>query len=106
MGFDFGKDGGAELDCVGVLAECSRHGDEDAVDLRLFFVEEANKLVVLLDGFEGFHEYGLAGGGCPVDDAGNPASELGLDGNDEAVAANGDELIVLVNRRRCRCCLR
>ena len=33
VGFDFGKDGGAEVDGCGVLAECAGHGDEDAVDL-------------------------------------------------------------------------
>ena len=85
---------GAEVDRRGVLAESAGHGDEDAVDLGLFFVEEADELVVLLDGFEGFHEDGLAGRRRAVNDAGNLALELGFDGNDEAVAANGDEVVL------------
>ena len=94
VGFDFGEDGGAEMDGGGVLAEGAGHGDEDAVDLGLFFVEEADEFVVLLDGFEGFDEDGLAGGRRAVDDAGDVALELGFDGDDEAVAANGDEVVL------------
>ncbi len=79
---------------VGVFAERASHGDEDAVNFGLFFVEEADELVVLLDGFEGFDEDGLAGGGGAVDDAGDFAFELGFDGDDEAVAADGDEIVL------------
>ncbi len=59
VGFDFGEDAGADMDGFGVFAEGAGHGDEDAVDLGLFFVEEADEFIVLLDGFEGFHEDGL-----------------------------------------------
>ena len=61
VGFDFGEDAGAEVDRRGVFAECAGHGDEDAVNLGLFFIEQANEFIVLLDGFEGFDEDGLAG---------------------------------------------
>ena len=67
--------------------------DEDAMDFGLLFVEEADELVVLLDGFHGFDEDGLAGGGGAVDDAGNLAFELGFDGDDEALAAYGDDVV-------------
>jgi len=61
VGFDFGEDAGSEVDGFGVLGEGAGHGDEDAVDLGLLFVEEADELIVLLDGFEGFDEDSLAG---------------------------------------------
>ena len=60
VGFYFGEDGGAEVDGVGELADGAGEGEEDAVDLGLLFVEEADELVVLLDGFEGFHKYSLS----------------------------------------------
>ena len=68
-------------------------GDKDAVDLGLLFIEEADELVILLDGLEGLDEDGLAGGGGAVDDAGNFAFELGFDGNDETLAAHGDDVV-------------
>ncbi len=92
--FDFGEDAGAEVDRGGVLAERVGHGYEDAVNLGLFFVEETDEFVVLLDGLEGFDEDGLAGGGRAVDDAGDLAFELSFDGDDEAVAADGDEVVL------------
>jgi hypothetical protein len=64
------------------------------VDFGLFFVEEANQLIVLLDGLEGFDEDGLTGGGRTVNDAGNLPFELGFDGYDEAVTPNCDEVIL------------
>jgi len=94
VGFYFGEDGCAEVDGGGVLAERAGHGDEDAVDLGLLFVEEADEFVVLLDGFEGFHEDGLSGGGGAVDDAGHLAFELDFYRDDEAVAADGDEVFL------------
>ena len=50
---------GAEVDRVGVLAERAGHGDENAMNLGLLFIEETDQLVVLLDGVEGFDEDGL-----------------------------------------------
>jgi hypothetical protein len=62
VGFDLGKDAGTEVDCCSVLTECVGHGNENPVDLGLFFVEEANKFVILLNGFEWFDKDGLPGG--------------------------------------------
>ena len=64
------------------------------MDLGLLFFEEADELVVLLDGFEGLDVDGLAGGAGAVDDAGDAALELAADGDDEAVAADGDEVFL------------
>ena len=58
---ELGEDVGGGDEGVGVLADGARHGDEDAVDLGLLFVEEAEELVVGLDGLHGFDEDGLAG---------------------------------------------
>ena len=94
MGFDFGEDGGSEVYGGRVFAERARHDDENAMDLGLLFVEEANKFVVLLDGFERLDEYGLTRRGRTVNDARNFAFELCFDRDDEAVAANRDEIVL------------
>ena len=78
------------MDRDGLLAESPRHGDENAMDLGLFLVEKAYELVVLLDGFQGLDEDGLAAGAGSVDYSLDAAPLLGLDGNDEAVATDGD----------------
>jgi hypothetical protein len=60
----------------------------------LFFVEEANEFIVLLDGLEGFNEDGLARGGRTVDDSGHLTLELGLDWDDKTIAADGNEVVL------------
>ena len=67
---------------------------EDAVDLALLVFEQADEFVVLLDGFQGFDEDGLAAGAGSVDDALDAAFLLGFHGDDEAVAADGDEFVL------------
>ena len=79
---------------LGVGTDLAGEGYEDAMDFGLFFFEEANELVVLLDGFKGFDEHCLAGGAGAVDDAGDAALELGADRDDKAIAANGDEVFL------------
>jgi hypothetical protein len=64
------------------------------VNFGLLFFEQADEFVVLLDGFERLDVDGLAGGAGAVDDAGDAALELGADGDDEAVAADGDEVFL------------
>ena len=59
MRLDLREDAGAEVDRGGVLAKRAGHCDEDAVDLGLLFVEQADEFVVLLDGLERFDEDGL-----------------------------------------------
>ena len=60
----------------------------------MLFFEEADEFVVLLDGFEWLDVDGLAGGAGSVDDAGDAAFLFGFDGDDEAVAADGDEVVL------------
>src|SRR5581483_7019653 len=62
------------------------------MDLGLFVVEQARELVVLLDGFHGLEIDGLAAGAGAVQDAAALTLELGFDGDDEALAAHGDEV--------------
>ena len=78
----------------GKSADQSGERDEDAMDFGLFVFEEADEFVVLLDGFEGLDVYGLAGGAGAVNDAADTALEFAADGDDEAVAANGDEVFL------------
>ncbi len=94
VGFDFGEDAGAEVDCRGVFAERTSHRNENSMNLGLLFIEQADELVVLLDGFKRFDEYGLSGRRRTVDDAGHLAFELGFDRDDESVAADGDEIFL------------
>ena len=91
---EFGKTVSGSDEGVGMLADGAGHGDEDAVDLGLFFVEQAEELVVGLDGLHGLDEHGLAGGGGAVDDAGDATAELGLDRDGEAIAAERDEFFL------------
>ena len=83
-----------QQDLVGLRADGPRHRDQNPVDLALLFVEQSLQLVVLLDGFERFHEYSLPGRGGPVNDAGNLAAKLRLHRNHEALAAHGDQIFL------------
>src|ERR1700719_2341136 len=94
VGFNFGEDAGAKVDGRSVFTERMGHGDENAMNLRLLFIEQADEFVVLLDSLQRFDEYGLSGGRRTVDDAGNLAFELRFDRDDEAVAADGDEVFL------------
>ena len=94
VGLDFGEDAGAEEEGVGVAADGAGQCEEDAVDLGLLFVEQADEFVVLLDGFEGFDKDRLTGGGAAVNDSGDAAAELGFDRDYEAFAADGDEVFL------------
>ena len=91
---DQGEDAGAFDKAYGVSADLARESDEDAMDFGLLFLDEADQLVVLLDGFEGFDVHCLAGGAGAVDYAADAALELAADGDDEAVAADGDEVFL------------
>jgi len=64
------------------------------MDFGLFLFKESDELVVLLDGFEGLDEDGLAGRAGAVDDAGDAAFEFGADGDDKTVAADGDDVVL------------
>ncbi len=91
---DQSEDASAVDEGWGEGGDLTRERDEDAVDFGLLFFDEADELVVLLDGFEGFDENCLARRTGAMDDAGDAALELGTNGNDEAVAADGDEVFL------------
>ena len=78
----------------GVATHLAGERDKDAMNLGLLFFDEADQLVVLLDGFERLDVDRLAGGTGAVDDAGDAPLELAAHGNDEAVAADGDEVFL------------
>ena len=89
-----GQDGSAQGEGVGVFRDGAGERDQNAVDFGLLFVEQADEFVVLLDGFHRLDEDGLAGRRRPVDNAGDLALELGLDRDDEALAADGDDVLL------------
>ena len=91
---DEGENAGAFYERCGVTGYLAGEGDEDAVDFSLFFFEEANEFVILLDGFEGLDVDGLSGRTGAVHDAGDAALEFAADGDDEAVTADGDEVFL------------
>ena len=67
--FQFGEDVGCGQDGLSVLSDLARHLEENAMDLRLFFIQQTDEFVVLLDRFEGLDEDCLSAGTCAVDDA-------------------------------------
>ncbi len=79
---------------VGIAAHLPGERHKDAMNLRLFFLDEAHQLVVLLDGLQRLDVDGLARRACAVDHAGNLPLQLRANGNDEAVAADGDEVFL------------
>ncbi len=89
---ELGEDFGAKRERGCMNGHSARHRNEDAVDFGLFVVEQAREFVVLLDRLHGLEVDGLAAGAGAVKDAADLALELGLDGDDEALAAHGDEV--------------
>ena len=94
LGMALVLDAGSVDEALRVGTDQAGKGDEDAMDFGLLFFNQADELVVLLDGFEGFDVDGLAGRAGSVDDAGDAALELAADGDDEAIAADGNELFL------------
>jgi len=79
---------------IGALAYVVGHFQEDAVNLGLLLVEQADQFVVLLDGFEGLDEDGLAAGARAVDYALNAALLFDFDGDYETLATDGDQFVL------------
>ena len=77
-----------------VAAHLARERDKDAMNLGLLFFDQADQLVVLLDGFERLDVDRLPRRTGAVDHARDAPLELAAHGNDEAVAANGDEVFL------------
>ncbi len=92
--FEFGEDVDGGDDRRGMRADALCHFDEDAVNLRELLFEQANEFVILLDGFHWLDENRLTAGTGTVDDALDAAFLLDLDGDDEALSADGDEFVL------------
>ena len=92
--FELAENIDGDEDGLGLLAEAGGHFEQDAVNLALLVFEQADEFVVLLDGFQRLDEDGLAAGTGSVDDALDAALLLGFDGDDEAVATDGDQLVL------------
>jgi len=88
------QDASAGDERFGVGSDEAGESDKDAVDLGLLFFEQPNQFVVLLDGFKRFNVDGLSGRAGAVNHAGDLALLLGFDGDDKAVPADGDEVVL------------
>ena len=77
-----------------MFSDLARHVKQDAMNLGQLFVEQADQFIILLDGFQRFDEYGLAAGAGAMDNALHAAFLLDLYGDDEALAADGDQFIL------------
>ena len=79
---------------MGIAAHLPGEGDKDAMNLSLLVFQQAHQFVVLLDGFERLHVDRLPRRAGAVNYAANTALQFRADRNDEAVAANGDEVFL------------
>ncbi len=79
---------------IGAFAQARRHIEQDAMDFRLLLFQQADKIVVLLDGLQRLDEHGLAAGRRAMGDALHSAALLHLHRDDEAFAANGDQFLL------------
>ena len=92
--FEFGQDVGGGQDRVGVFSDLARHLQQDAMDLGLLFIQQADQFVVLLDGFERLDKDGLSAGTGAVNYALHAAFLLDFYRDDETLAADGDEFVL------------
>ena len=64
------------------------------MDLRLLFVEQAHKVVILFDGFDGLDENCLAAGAGAVHDAGHTALLFDFYRDHETLSADRDQFVL------------
>src|SRR5713101_2400975 len=77
-------------DGLRLLADAPSHLQQDAVNLRQFFVEQPYQFIVLFNRLQGLDEYGLAARTGSVHDALHAAFLLNLYGDDKAFPTDGD----------------
>ncbi len=92
--FEFGEDVGGGQNRIRVFADLARHFEQDAMDLGLFFIQQAHQFVVLLDGFERLDKDGLSAGTGAVHHALHAALLLDFYRDDKALAADGDQFVL------------
>ena len=90
----FRQDRGARRECLRLARDLARHLHEDAMDLGLLLIEQADQLVVLLDGLERLNVDRLAAAAGAVHHAGNAPLPLRFHRDDEALAADGDQVFL------------
>ena len=81
-------------DRVAVAAQPVGHFQQDAVDFAHLLFGEPDQLVVEVDGFERLDEERVAAGAGAMDDAVELAPLSRDHGDDEALVADGDELLL------------
>ena len=91
---DLGEYRGSRSERHRLAGYLARHLDEDAVHFCLLFVEQADEFVILIDRLERLDIYGLAAAAGAVHHTRDAAFELCLHRNDEALAANRDEVFL------------
>jgi hypothetical protein len=79
---------------IGAFTQAGGHIEKDAMDFRLLVFQQADQIVVLLDGLQRFDEYRLSAGRGSMGDALHAPALLRLHRDDEAFAANGDQLFL------------
>src|SRR5215470_5555397 len=84
--------GGENL--FGVLADCPRHFEQDAVNLGLLFIKQSNQVVVLLDRLQWLDEHGLPARTRAVHHALHAPLLFDFYRNDEALATYRDQLVL------------
>ena len=92
--FQFRQDTGAGEDRIRIFSDTASHFQEDAVNLGLLFVQQANQFIVLLDGLQGLDENRLPAGTGPVHHSLNAPPLLNLDRNHETLAADRYQLFL------------
>ena len=80
--------------------DAARHLDQNAVNLRLLFIEQPHQLVVLFDGFERLDENGLPARAGAVHHALHAPFLLDLYRDHKALTANCDQLVLQPRRPR------
>ena len=77
-----------------MLGDAARHLKQNAVNLRLFLIQQAHQLIVLLDGFQRFHKDGLPARTGAVHHALHAPFLFHLHRNHKALAPDGHQLIL------------
>src|ERR1700727_2911374 len=77
-----------------LLAQSACQSYQNAMNPGLLFIQQTDKLIVLLDSLKRLDEDSLARRRRAVNDARNSALELGFNRNHEAVATNRDEIVL------------
>jgi hypothetical protein len=81
-------------DRIRVLPDSLRHLQQNAMNLRLLFLQQSHQLVVLLNSFERLNKHGLPAGTGAVHHALHAALLLNFYRNDEALAAYRNQFVL------------